>query len=717
MIAQHLESEGLHTAAGVLRNDYQSLHGGAAFSEVKRDRRGSGGIGLLQVVSGRLPAPPAPTPSPRERSHSGSSRAFTSTPPAPAPSTLVAPTALAGEGMSLGSGISLMDALTGAGGVAAAFGSAAGGRRMRMDTEGEEGAEVIVPSPQPCPDVKWDTSTGQAMRTRASDGVGATVHVIKAAPLRATLEHVAVAIVTSDQSRECGTTSSGVPIIVGPSGEDLLLADLFFTAAPRLLRKASRRPGVHSPWGVLLAEVKEWLADLVQQQEPAGGILVLGLLRFFLVRHLPRVGAADAPEALLAVHSILTSTAQHMPTWAGAPGTRSATLRGLQDVTDALKQAAAEAGSSRAAPNGPPMPDLLTASVRSPWHRLASGPGAWMQVPPASLAAAWTLSEHMLFCSIPTSEWLAGGWDDPRWHHGADAILRFVDRYQSIALWAANQVLWAAPAGAGIAATLHDLGGPADRAAMVVRLVALGQALYKLRNFSAVSALLTGLRLKGLPELLHVTWSKVPHSTTAAIASLSKIVSDEGQYKLYHVATQSVEPQQALVPHLAPHTSALTLLAGSHVPDRLNRSGGNYDDSKGAKGPPCLHLHKWRNVWMEVLGRLVDWQSRRYTDAELQGGPAVLGPLVHLLGGDLRRYRFQFDEDRAAALQELVRVAELLEPPAPPTPPPAVVYEDDYDESVSAAGQSGAVEQAPGVVDDDSDEERPWYSDAFVITE
>ena len=365
---------------------------------------------------------------------------------------------------------------------------------------------------------------------------------------------------------------------------------------------------------------------------------------------------------------------------------------------------------------------LAVAAAHSPWHRVPREQGAWIRVPPASMAAAWTLVDHALFASIPTEDWLGGGWDDSRWQHSADSILRFVDRYQSIAFWTASQVVWAARGGRGVAQHVDEQGGPADRAAMVVRIVTLAQALHKLRNFSTLAALLTGLRLKGLPQLLHATWALVPSSTTAAISSLSSIVSDDQQYKLYHVATQSIEARQAIVPHLAPHTSALTLLAGSHVPDRLDRGGGDFDEGSpsAARGPPSLHFHKWRNVWATVLGRLVDWQARRYTDDELQGGVATVLPLCLLLGDELRRCRFQFDDDREAAVTELVHLAEALEPALPPPPPP--VQYDDEGYPIDEGGDGEYYEEEHGgshggAGGDDSDEEVPWYSTHFTVVE
>ncbi len=743
MIMQHLEAEGFHTAAGVVRNDYVSQFGAVATAGGPASKQPN----LLKVVSGRLPAPVDTFA--RTRSVSGGSAIV---PPAlgsaagsaaggsqPAAATLPSLPHSANDTdgtISLGGGISLMDALTGAGGVAAAFGSSpAGGRRLRADTGGEGDLDVTIPAPPANAYVKWDTTTGQAARTRKSSGAEAEVHVIRSAPLDASVAHAAYMIVTSDQARRGGRTSSGIEIVVGPDGEDLLFSDIFIMTVPRTLRKAGKKG--QSPWDVFLQAIAAYLAQLMTSKESSGGVLVLGLLQFFLERHALRLGHVALPGALQTCRNIAAQVEHAMPLWgAEHEDFRTATVRGLRDIAALLRRVGSQAAArsayvalanygGEAAPSSA-FSTLAVAAAHSPWHRVPRKRGAWVKVPPASMAAAWTLVDHALFCSIPTEDWLGGGWDDSRWQHSADSILRFVDRYQSIAFWAASQVVWAGQGG-GIAEHVDDLGGPSDRAAMVVRIVALAQALHKLRNFSTVAALLTGLRLKGLPQLLHATWALVPSSTSAAISSLSSIVSDDQQYKLYHVATQSVEASQAIVPHLAPHTSALTLLAGSHVPDRLDRSGGDYDEGvpSAARGPPSLHFHKWRNVWQTVLGRLLDWQARRYSDEELQGGPSTVLPLSLLLGDELRRCRFQFDDDREVAVTELVHLAEALEPPLPPPPPP-MQYDDEgypidddgadgeyYEET--SAGQDVAAGSADN--GDDSEEEVPWYSSHFTVVE
>jgi len=740
MIMQHLETEGFHTAAGVVRNDYVSQFGAVSTAAGAAAKQ----TNLMKVVAGRLPAP-VDNP-PRMRSVSGGSAIVppilgmagsagdsgtnTTLPSLPQ-------TAASTDGtISLGEGISLMDALTGAGGVAAAFGSApAGGRRLRADTGGEGDLDVTIPAPPANPNVKWDTTTGQAARTRLSSGANADVHVIRSAPLSASVAQAAYMVVTSDQARRGGRTSSGIEIIVGLDGEDLLFGDLLLLTVPRTLRKAGRKG--QTPWDVFLEAVGVHLSQLISARESSGGILVLGLLQFFLERHALRIGHAALPAALQACRDIATTVHRNMPLWETEhQDFQTATVRGLREIASLLRDVAAQSASRSAfvaldnycAPGMLPsagFSSLAVAAAHSPWHRVPRDRGSWIKVPPASMAAAWTLVDHALFCSIPTEDWLGGGWDDSRWQHSADSILRFVDRYQSIAFWAASQVVWAARGGRGVAAHISEQGGPSDRAAMVVRLVTLAQALHKLRNFSTVAALLTGLRMKGLPQLLHATWALVPSSTSGVIASLSSIVSDDQQYKLYHVASNSIEAQQAIVPHLAPHTSALTLLAGTHVPDRLDRSGGDFDEGppSDARGPPSLHFHKWRNVWQTVLGRLVDWQARRYTPEEMQGGAAVVMPLCLLLGDELRRCRFQFDDDREEAVTELVHLAEALEPPLPPPPPPVQYDEDGYaieegvDDGEYYDEQYDDQQGTSGAAGDDSDEEVPWYSSHFTVVE
>jgi hypothetical protein len=96
-----------------------------------------------------------------------------------------------------------------------------------------------------------------------------------------------------------------------------------------------------------------------------------------------------------------------------------------------------------------------------------------------------------------------------------------------------------------------------------------------------------------------------------------------------------------------------------------------------------------------------------------------------LLGNELRRCRFQFDDDREQAVAELVLMAEALEPALPPPPPPVEIDDEGYPVEGVEGGNNdfegdNHQEQAAAQGGDgggDSDEEVPWYSNHFTITE
>ena len=351
MIMQHLEAEGFHTAAGVVRNDYVSQFGAVSTATGAAAKQ----TNLLKVVAGRLPAP-VDNP-PRLRSVSGGSAivppvlsaaggAGTNRAPQGALPSLPQTAAPTDGTISLGGGISLMDALTGAGGVAAAFGSApaAEGRRLRGDTGGDADLDVTIPAPPANPNVKWDTTTGQAARTRKSAGADAEVHVIRSAPLDASVAHAAYMVVTSDQARRGGRTSSGIEIVVGPDGEDLLFSDILLMTVPRTLRKAGSKG--QGPWDVFLQAVGTYLTQLMTARESSGGILVLGLLQFFLERHALRVGHGALPSALQTCRSLALRVQRAMPLWeAEHQDFRTATIRGLRDIAMLLQSTAAAAAA------------------------------------------------------------------------------------------------------------------------------------------------------------------------------------------------------------------------------------------------------------------------------------------------------------------------------------------------------------------------------------
>ena len=62
-------------------------------------------------------------------------------------------------------------------------------------------------------------------------------------------------------------------------------------------------------------------------------------------------------------------------------------------------------------------------------------------VPVRMLAEQMTFMDWYLYHSIPLSEFLANGWDRPKYEHTADSIMRFIDRVNAMCLWVEGSVL------------------------------------------------------------------------------------------------------------------------------------------------------------------------------------------------------------------------------------------------------------------------------------
>lgn len=542
--------------------------------------------------------------------------------------------------------------------------------------------------------VKWEQAKGQAAPERGRDGYGTKYSFIKSAPLAQLVQQLAFTVATCDIEHTAPFTSAGALVVCNLQGDDLLLPDCICACLPAALA-APAAAAQCTPVQLWLATLRAVFDAEAQAGHGEAGVVTLALLHFWLSRHALRLQPDQQREAWKGGRDL----AVHVHAWAaadwelpasvlGASGVAGATRRGLLDVARTLQRMAPLLGRAPCtdAASGQPSwglrslgspgvpgqaPDLSALPRELQGAVLAHGSidlalalGAWICIPPAVLAAAWTLADAALFRAIPLWELLEAGWDDPRYAHSADAVYRCVDRYQAVSLWVATCVVRARHCGTAPDFDSAD-GLATDRAAMVRRMLALAKEFKRLRNFSAMSAVLTGLRLRDLPSVLWRTWETLPPEASDLIDSLSSLVDSTRQYELYNVATESIALGSAVVPHLAAHTSALTLYLGSHVPDTLAGAA--------ARDAPVLHVNKWRSVWERQLARLLHWQAQSYTEQEL-GMPAhQLRAVQHCVHTMLRPHYFQFDDDRDAAIQDALAIAAAMEPPPPPPP---VISED-----------------------------------------
>jgi hypothetical protein len=106
-----------------------------------------------------------------------------------------------------------------------------------------------------------------------------------------------------------------------------------------------------------------------------------------------------------------------------------------------LEFAGSQAGSSAGAEStATAIPASVRALVRLSATAAVSS-SLWSAAKISDIAAQWTHTEAHLFRSIPMAEWIAAGWDKPRYEHAADCTRRFIDHFNATALWVTAEVL------------------------------------------------------------------------------------------------------------------------------------------------------------------------------------------------------------------------------------------------------------------------------------
>ena len=185
-------------------------------------------------------------------------------------------------------------------------------------------------------------------------------------------------------------------------------------------------------------------------------------------------------------------------------------------------------------------------------------PSLW-HAPYDVLAAQLCYIEHGLLRGVPLSEWLACGWDNPRYLHTADAIRRYIDRFNGVALWVTAEVL--AP------------DSSEERAAAIVRFIKLGVMLRAFHNYTALAELSTGLRRDSIKRLTR-TWARVPPAAVSHFEALVALVEDKRNYYNYKAAVRALPRGVPHVVHLGPHTAELTMQEMLLTPEVEGPDGG-----------------------------------------------------------------------------------------------------------------------------------------------
>ena len=263
---------------------------------------------------------------------------------------------------------------------------------------------------------------------------------------------------------------------------------------------------------------------------------------------------------------------------------------------------------------------------------------------PAIIAEHWTLLDHKAFASIPIPEFLACGWDKPRYEHSADMIREYIDRFNAIALWISAEIL--------VQST--DYG----RAAMIVRFIQIGSHFRRLNNFCGISVICMALKRESISRL-ESSWQYIPKEAMKVLNDLMIMIQDKEQYRRYKealkvVTTGNNADATPCVPHLGAHTMEWTA-AEMNLPETTELY---------KNGPSVINFKRYRTLWT-MINPIVVLQTRSYVATKIIPVPNPL--FLEVLLGVVRPFHFRWEADREAAVSRLeIRSYEIEPPPVDP---------------------------------------------------
>lgn len=227
---------------------------------------------------------------------------------------------------------------------------------------------------------------------------------------------------------------------------------------------------------------------------------------------------------------------------------------------------------------------------------------------PTEIARQWTLTDHAIFRAIPPCAYLT--YRDKSRKEVNPHIYKVIDRFNTVSHWATASIL--------------DCDTASMRADMIGRLIVLATQLEKLRNYSGLAAVLSGMQ-QGCVARLVRTKILLPENLIASLNDLLDLMSPEKSYKFYFDAleehiramrqAQRVSKTQTqmkgsangfipfefgngVVPYMAAHLSTLTSIVETNVPKLPNN-------------PMALNLHRYRLITQQV-GILTELHSTTY---------------------------------------------------------------------------------------------------------
>lgn len=250
--------------------------------------------------------------------------------------------------------------------------------------------------------------------------------------------------------------------------------------------------------------------------------------------------------------------------------------------------------------------------------------GVW-DISGSARISAWLLADVDAYLAIPVCEFLLCGFDKFRFEHSADAVRRFIDRFNAVSLWTRAEALASST--------------PSGRSHALSNLIGLGSALLGAGDYAGATAVAMGLRLDDVKRLT-ASWALVDPKSLEAWRVLSDVTEDRGQYRNYKAALKkamaeinlskasnstqgAVENSRpcVIVPHIGAHTSELSATE-MNLPETLAHQNGGPKD--------LISILRPRTLWgltaplVSLQERAYKWASQLKDDPERDDASRVL---------------------------------------------------------------------------------------------
>lgn len=250
--------------------------------------------------------------------------------------------------------------------------------------------------------------------------------------------------------------------------------------------------------------------------------------------------------------------------------------------------------------------------------------GVW-DISGSARISAWLLADVDAYLSIPVCEFLLCGFDKFRFEHSADAVRRFIDRFNAVSLWTRAEALASST--------------PSGRSHALSNLIGLGSALLGAGDYAGATAVAMGLRLDDVKRLT-ASWALVDPKSLEAWRVLSDVTEDRGQYRNYKAALKKAMAEvnlskasnstlgafensrpSVIVPHIGAHTSELSATE-MNLPETLAHQDGGPKD--------LISILRPRTLWglaaplVSLQERAQKWASQLSDDPERDDAARVL---------------------------------------------------------------------------------------------